>query len=145
MSGLGVVDYDSSVDPNASPLESVGTSTTPDTEISPPGSPFEPNGLFKDKRFLAKKKLARLTQEEKVWPVYLTLLLERPSRDADRGFPDIIAHSCRLLEDQVHTSQGDSSSKDQRRPQWRPRWDFCRGYQGTAPTRYCPLRREALC
>ncbi len=62
------VDLDSVMDPNTSPLESVDTSTTPDTEISPPDSPFHPHGLLSDKRFTARKKLAQLTQEEKARP-----------------------------------------------------------------------------
>ncbi|KAK3693589.1 glycoside hydrolase superfamily [Podospora appendiculata] len=53
-------------DPNASPVGSIDTNTTPDTEFSPPGSPFQQIGLPKNKRLLAQKKLATLTQEEKI-------------------------------------------------------------------------------
>lgn len=64
-SSLAEMDLDHGIDPNASPLESIDSSTTPDTEISPPNSPFQPNELLKDNRLSAKKKLAQLTQEEK--------------------------------------------------------------------------------
>ncbi len=66
LSPLQDTDVDSGIDRNDSPLASIDTTTTPDTEISPPYSPLEPNGHFKDKRLLAKKKLAQLSQEEKV-------------------------------------------------------------------------------
>ncbi|KAJ9132023.1 Beta-glucosidase [Pleurostoma richardsiae] len=56
---------DHGIDPNASPLESVGPSTTPDTEISPPDSPVQQSNVLKG-RILARKKLAQLNQEEKV-------------------------------------------------------------------------------
>ncbi|KAK0657412.1 glycoside hydrolase family 3 protein [Cercophora newfieldiana] len=53
------------IDPNASPVGSLDTNTTPDTEYSPPGSPFgQPD--ISNKRFLAQKKLSTLTPEEKV-------------------------------------------------------------------------------
>ncbi|KAM7192280.1 beta-glucosidase B [Rhypophila sp. PSN 637] len=54
------------IDPNASPAHSIDTNTTPDTEFSPPDSPFQQVGPPKDKRQLAKQKLASLTIEEKV-------------------------------------------------------------------------------
>ncbi|KAK4217049.1 beta-glucosidase B [Rhypophila decipiens] len=54
------------IDPNASPVGSIDTNTTPDTEFSPPDSPFQQVGPPKDKRQLAKQKLASLTIEEKV-------------------------------------------------------------------------------
>lgn len=63
------VDMDDVLDTVASPLESVGTSRTPtpDTLISPPISPFRPvGGVVKDKRLAARKKLAQLSQQEKV-------------------------------------------------------------------------------
>ena len=61
------IDLGDGIDPNASPLESVGTSTTPDTEVSPPDSPYQQqNAILKNRRLLARKKLAQLSQEEKV-------------------------------------------------------------------------------
>ncbi|KAI1298546.1 glycoside hydrolase family 3 protein [Xylaria venustula] len=54
------------VDPLASPSESSGSNATPDTEYSPPDSPFPKQHLFHDSRSAAKKKLASLTVEEKV-------------------------------------------------------------------------------
>ncbi|KAH8899447.1 glycoside hydrolase family 3 protein [Thozetella sp. PMI_491] len=49
------------IDPAASPLE---TNTTPDTEYSPPSSPYQ--SVLKNKRLAAKVKLAKLTQKEKI-------------------------------------------------------------------------------
>ncbi|KAK4192605.1 family 3 putative glycoside hydrolase [Podospora australis] len=65
---LGSVDLGRDIDPNASPTESVetNTNTTPDTEFSPPDSPFQHPFTPKNKRVLAKKKLSTLTLEEKV-------------------------------------------------------------------------------
>ncbi|EOO00679.1 putative glycoside hydrolase family 3 protein [Phaeoacremonium minimum UCRPA7] len=61
------MDLGDGIDPNPSPLESVGTSTTPDTEVSPPDSPYQQqNAILKNTRLLARKKLAQLSQEEKV-------------------------------------------------------------------------------
>lgn len=58
------------IDPNASPAaseDSMDTNTTPDTEYSPPESPFhEHQDFMKNKRMAARKKLVQLTQEEKV-------------------------------------------------------------------------------
>ncbi|KAI1761806.1 glycoside hydrolase family 3 protein [Hypoxylon sp. FL1150] len=54
------------MDSNASPFESVDSNTTPNTEFSPPGSPFPKSCLLKDCRLQARQKLARLTLEEKV-------------------------------------------------------------------------------
>ncbi|KAH8906025.1 glycosyl hydrolase family 3 N terminal domain-containing protein [Coniochaeta sp. PMI_546] len=58
------------IDPNASPaasVDSMDTNTTPDTEYSPPESPFHEYEHFtKNKRTAARKKLGQLTQEEKV-------------------------------------------------------------------------------
>ncbi|KAK4031503.1 beta-glucosidase B [Parachaetomium inaequale] len=54
------------IDPNASPVGSIDTNTTPDTEFSPPESPIQQSGPPKDVRTLARNKLATLTQEEKV-------------------------------------------------------------------------------
>lgn len=58
------------IDPNASPaasVDSMDTNTTPDTEYSPPESPFREYEHFtKNKRTAARKKLEQLTQEEKV-------------------------------------------------------------------------------
>ncbi|OIW26177.1 glycoside hydrolase family 3 protein [Coniochaeta ligniaria NRRL 30616] len=54
------------IDPNASPVDSMDTNTTPDTEYSPPESPFhEHKGFVENKRMAARKKLGQLTQEEK--------------------------------------------------------------------------------
>jgi beta-glucosidase len=54
------------IDPNASPVGSIDTNTTPDTEFSPPESPIQRSGPPKDVRTLARNKLDTLTQEEKV-------------------------------------------------------------------------------
>ncbi|KAJ8122053.1 hypothetical protein ONZ43_g1650 [Nemania bipapillata] len=56
-------DYDG-VDPLSSPSD--GSNVTPDTEYSPPDSPFPKQRLLQDSRSAAKKKLASLTTEEKV-------------------------------------------------------------------------------
>jgi len=56
------------IDPNASPIGSIDTNTTLDTEFSPPDSPIQQFEYPKGKRLLARKKLAALTQEEKVCP-----------------------------------------------------------------------------
>lgn len=53
-----------SVDPLASPSD--GSNVTPNTEYSPPSSPFPKQRLLHDSRSAAKKKLASLTLEEKV-------------------------------------------------------------------------------
>ena len=63
---MGGIDTVHDLDLNASPVGSIDTNTTPDTEFSPPDSPFQPSGPPKDKRQLAKQKLATLTIEEKV-------------------------------------------------------------------------------
>jgi beta-glucosidase len=71
MAALGPVenlDLGQDIDPNASPVGSIDTNTTPDTEFSPPDSPILQNGPPKDKRALARTKLATLTTEEKVRP-----------------------------------------------------------------------------
>ncbi|KAI0186330.1 glycosyl hydrolase family 3 N terminal domain-containing protein [Xylaria flabelliformis] len=52
------------VDPLASPSD--GSNITPDTEYSPPGSPFPKQRLLEDSRSVARKKLASLNLEEKV-------------------------------------------------------------------------------
>lgn len=59
------------IGPNNFPADSVedsmDTSTTPDTEYSPPETPFREHERFmKSKRMAARKKLGQLTQEEKV-------------------------------------------------------------------------------
>lgn len=56
-------------DPNASPIGSIDSNVTPDTEFSPPDSPFRHHATLapvKEKRELARKKLSTLTLEEKV-------------------------------------------------------------------------------
>ncbi|GAP88704.2 putative glycoside hydrolase family 3 protein [Rosellinia necatrix] len=55
------------VDPLASPSDSSsGSNATPDTEYSPPDSPFPKQRLLQDSRATAKRKLEYLTIEEKV-------------------------------------------------------------------------------
>ncbi|KAJ2904528.1 putative glycoside hydrolase family 3 protein [Zalerion maritima] len=49
-----------------SPVDSGDANTTPATELSPPTSPYQTNGISKNPRIAAKKKLAALTTEEKV-------------------------------------------------------------------------------
>ncbi|KAM7205470.1 beta-glucosidase B [Naviculisporaceae sp. PSN 640] len=63
---MAALDTMQDIDPNASPVGSIDTNTTPDTEFSPPDSPFQQCGPPKDKRQIAKQKLASLTIEEKV-------------------------------------------------------------------------------
>lgn len=63
---VGDVDIGRDIDPSVSPVVSIDTNTTPDTEFSPPDSPFRESAPPKDKRLLARKKLATLTLEEKV-------------------------------------------------------------------------------
>jgi beta-glucosidase len=55
------------VDPLATPSDSSGSNATPDTEYSPPDSPFLKRPVLRDSRSEARKKLAGLTVEEKVW------------------------------------------------------------------------------
>jgi len=54
------------IDPLASPSDSNGSNATPDTEYSPPHSPFPKRRVLQDSRSAARKKLAQLTIEEKV-------------------------------------------------------------------------------
>lgn len=58
------------IDRNASPgdsIKSMDTNTTPDTEYSPPDSPFNEQKTFmNNRRMVARRKLEQLTQEEKV-------------------------------------------------------------------------------
>ncbi|KAI1813405.1 glycoside hydrolase family 3 protein [Poronia punctata] len=54
------------VDHLASPSESNGSNVTPNTEYSPPESPFPKRRVLRNSRSAAKKKLANLTVEEKV-------------------------------------------------------------------------------
>ncbi|KAH6657297.1 glycoside hydrolase family 3 protein [Truncatella angustata] len=54
------------IDPNASPLGSVNTATTPGTEYSPADSPLPRKVTLKDSRLSAQEKLASLSLEEKV-------------------------------------------------------------------------------
>lgn len=58
------------IGPNGFPThspDSMDINTTPDTEYSPPETPFrEHEGFMKSKRMAARKKLGQLTQEEKV-------------------------------------------------------------------------------
>lgn len=68
-STMGPIDTAHEIDPNASPvgsIDTIDTNTTPDTEFSPPDSPFRQSGPPKDKRQIARQKLATLTIEEKV-------------------------------------------------------------------------------
>lgn len=68
MAPLPSIDIDVDASPAAS-VDSMDTNTTPDTEFSPPESPFcEHEGFMKDKIMAARKKLGQLTQEEKVRP-----------------------------------------------------------------------------
>lgn len=66
ISPISEVDLGRDIDPNASPAVSIDTNTTPDTEFSPPDSPIQKAAPPKDKRALARDKLAALTLEEKV-------------------------------------------------------------------------------
>ncbi|KAI0392240.1 glycoside hydrolase family 3 protein [Xylariaceae sp. FL0594] len=54
------------VDLLGSPSDSNESNGTPDTEYSPPESPFPKRLVFQDSRSAARKKLAQLTLEEKV-------------------------------------------------------------------------------
>lgn len=69
--------FERDTDLNASPSGSVDSNTTPDTDFTPMGSPFQEVLVPKNKRFLAKKKLANLTEEEKVR--YSTYFPKRPT------------------------------------------------------------------
>lgn len=59
---------DNGIGLSTSPLESIGaTSTsTPDTDISPPGSPGPKQKALKSDRLWARNKVTQLTEEEKV-------------------------------------------------------------------------------
>lgn len=60
------VDQEASIDPNTSPMGSIVASTTPDTEVSPPTSPFRKGDILKHARLAARQKLLTLTTDEKV-------------------------------------------------------------------------------
>jgi beta-glucosidase len=60
-----MIDIPHDIDPNVSPMGSLDTNTTPDTEFSPPDSPFQQTERILNKRLLARKKLDNLTEEEK--------------------------------------------------------------------------------
>lgn len=66
LESIGAAGMDGGIDPNASPLDSVDTNTTPDTQFSPPDSPYHLNGSLKATRMAARKKLAQLSLDEKV-------------------------------------------------------------------------------
>lgn len=66
LESIGAAGIDSGIDPNASPLDSVDTNTTPNTQFSPPDSPYQHNASLKETRMTARKKLAHLSQDEKV-------------------------------------------------------------------------------
>ncbi len=66
--------YDDGIVPNASPLESVDSNTTPGTDYSPPFSPVPKRSVIDNARLTARAKLARLNLEEKVG-----VLLDMPS------------------------------------------------------------------
>ncbi|KIH88435.1 beta-glucosidase [Sporothrix brasiliensis 5110] len=61
----GEIDSESIIDSITSPMTSGGPSITPDTEISPPNSPFTPSGHLNNARQTARKKLETLTLDEK--------------------------------------------------------------------------------
>lgn len=65
---------DHGIDPNSSPLGSVGASftSTPNTDMSPPESPVPKQRVLTDAKMWAKSKVAQLTEKEKVgrWPWY---------------------------------------------------------------------------
>jgi beta-glucosidase len=65
-SHVEAADMSPEIDPNASPIGSTDTNTTPGTEFSPPESPFQQFPPLKSPRLLARSKLSALTQEEKV-------------------------------------------------------------------------------
>jgi beta-glucosidase len=66
MDNIEINPLDDGIDPNASPLESIGTTTTPGTEFSPPESPLPKKVSLKHERLTAREKLASLSLEEKV-------------------------------------------------------------------------------
>ena len=66
MDASDVTHLDSDIDPTPSPLSSIGITTTPDTELSPPESPYQKHAVPHDCRLSAKAKLATLTLQEKV-------------------------------------------------------------------------------
>ena len=66
--------YDDGLDQSTSPLESVGSNTTPGTEYSPPFSPIPKRAAIDDARVVARAKLARLSLEEKVGTLYVSSL-----------------------------------------------------------------------
>lgn len=100
--------FERDIDPNASPSESIDSNTTPDTEFSPMGSPFQEVAVPKNKRFLAKKKLANLTQEEKVCSRYVI-----PSKGHKLTDTDFALDCCGLLEDKVDSGEGHPCSENE--------------------------------
>ena len=83
MASLAPIDIDIQASPAGS-VDSMDTNTTPDTEYSPPESPFREQRKFvTSKRMAARRKLERLTQEEKVGQV-LILYLRPDSTNGNR-------------------------------------------------------------
>ncbi|ORY57180.1 glycoside hydrolase family 3 protein [Pseudomassariella vexata] len=66
MDGIEPTVVDHGMDPNPSPLETTGSTTTPDTQYSSPASPLQKNAVLSGSRLVAQKKLTLLTLEEKV-------------------------------------------------------------------------------
>ncbi|KAK3393804.1 glycoside hydrolase superfamily [Podospora didyma] len=67
LASVGETNVALDTEPQGSPVASIDTNTTPDTEFSPPDSPFqELKELLNRKRLAAREKLSALTLEEKV-------------------------------------------------------------------------------
>lgn len=131
----GEVDSDSGIDATTSPMGSAGPSITPDTEISPPNSPFTPSEQLNDARQAARKKLATLTLDEKAcnpkkgpWDIYHCCYKVFMTNISLTG---LTAHSCRLLAHKGHPGQGNPGRQDHRWPERSPWQYFCRRNQGT--------------
>lgn len=116
VSSLRASDSDSDVDANVLALDITGSSTTPDTELSPPASPLSQTEHLKDKRLAARSKLARLTQDEKVWgPVETSLGC---CGGTAKQYKDIPPYGGRLLENKGAAVERHPGSKGDRRPKW---------------------------
>lgn len=90
-SHIEAADMPLDIDPNASPIGSIDTNTTPDTEFSPPESPFQQFPPLKSPRLLARSKLSALTQEEKVYDAFS----DGPPRTMVTDLvTDFLAHCC---------------------------------------------------
>lgn len=91
-------------EPALNSFESDMSTSTPDTEYSPPVSPHQLSRDLKDARSLAKKKLALLSTEEKVRAPFSGCASTLPCHNAANQYlSDLSSYRRRLLENQGHS------------------------------------------